>query len=118
MKKNNKEKGNLGENIAIDFLLKNGFTIIEKNYQKRYGEIDIIGKKDNFIIFFEVKLRKNINNGYPIESITENKISKIKNVAETYLYENGLFEQDIRFDVISILLENGYYNITHIENAF
>ncbi len=112
--KTNREKGNLGEKKAIDFLLNKGYSIIETNYQKKYGEIDIIAKKDTYIIFIEVKYRKNINKGYPREAVCLKKQKKIKNTALSYILENNINDTDFSFDVIEIIGSD----ITHIENAF
>lgn len=110
----NKQKGYLAEKNASDFLLKKGYNILFKNYQTRYGEIDIIAKKDTYICFIEVKYRKNINKGYPREAVNLKKQEKIKNTAILYITENNLQNIDFRFDVIEILKDN----ITHIKNAF
>ena len=110
----NRQKGNLGEKKAIDFLLNKGYAIIETNYQKRCGEIDIIAKKDTYIIFIEVKYRKNISKGYPREAVSLKKQEKIKNTSLYYISENNLNDVDFSFDVIEIIGNS----ITHIESAF
>ncbi len=110
----NKKKGYLAEKMANDFLLKKGYNILFTNYQTRYGEIDIIAKKDTYICFIEVKYRRNISKGYPRESVNFKKQEKIKNTAILYIAENNLQNVDFRFDVIEILNNN----VTHIKNAF
>lgn len=111
---NNRKKGNIAEIMAIDFLINNGYSIINKNYQKQTGEIDIIAKKDTYIFFIEVKYRKNVNKGYPREAVSLKKQEKIKNTALYYIEENNLNNVDFCFDVTEILGNN----ITHIQNAF
>ncbi len=111
---NNRQKGNIAEKKAIDFLINKGYSIIATNYQKQVGEIDIIAKKDTYIVFIEVKYRKNINKGYPREAVSLKKQQKIKNTALYYIEENNLNNIDFSFDVIEIIGDN----ITHIENAF
>lgn len=118
MEKTTKQKGDIGENIATDYLEKRNFKIIEKQYRKRFGEIDIIASDNNTIVFIEVKLRKSSALGHPLESITKSKIEKIYKVADSYLRENELIDSLIRFDVVSILLENNLYTVEHIKNAF
>ncbi|SCH09573.1 MULTISPECIES: YraN family protein [unclassified Romboutsia] len=113
---NNKEKGDLGENIALTYLLKNGARVIEKNYKIKSGEIDIIANIDNELVFIEVKSRSSIKYGYPSESVNIKKIRKISNVARYYIFINKLYDIPIRFDVIEV-----YFNenkINHIINAF
>ena len=67
-----KEIGIIGENIATEFLLKKGFQIIERNFLKPFGEIDIIAKDNNYLVFIEVKTRKNSNYGFPREFVNNN----------------------------------------------
>lgn len=99
-------KGKAGEEIALNFLLKNGFRIIDKNWRySRSGEIDIVAFDKKILVFVEVKARSSINFGHPIESITTNKMQKMKSLAITYLSEHSdLRYSGIRFDVIGIIL--------------
>ncbi|SHH07388.1 YraN family protein [Tepidibacter thalassicus] len=113
---NNREKGILGEKIASDYLIKNNFKILQKNYKTKYGEIDLIVSKDGKIIFVEVKSRNSLNYGYPSESVNYRKQSKIIYTAKHYILSNNIKNNDFRFDVIEVYLKNK--NINHIENAF
>lgn len=113
---NNVEKGRLGEEIATQYLKSKGAHIIENNYKIKIGEIDIIAKLDNELVFVEVKARSNLNYGYPSEAVNYKKIHKITNVAKYYILKNRLNNMDIRFDVIEIYLKNKEVN--HIVNAF
>jgi putative endonuclease len=111
-KNNNKRKiGTDGENTAIEYLKSKNYIILEKNYYSRYGEIDIIAKNNNTIVFTEVKYRKNNNYGVGMESISSRKIISLSKTAKYYLKSEDI---DCRFDVISIDQEN----ISHIINAF
>ena len=87
---------------------------MEVNYKNKIGEIDIIAKKDDRIIFVEVKQRTTAKFGYPREAVNYTKQRKIINVAQVYLKSKGLANSLIRFDVIEILAGE----ITHLENAF
>ncbi|MFA3783715.1 YraN family protein [Melioribacteraceae bacterium 4301-Me] len=119
MSKNKKKFGDIGEDIACKYLTEKGFSIIDRNYFYGHGEIDIIAKISNELVFVEVKTRKSIEYGYPETSITKNKIKQIKKTAEAYLYENNIKDQICRFDFIGILmLDNNEPVITHIKNAF
>jgi len=113
---NNKEKGYLGEEIALKYLLKKGAQILYRNYRIKIGEIDIIAKIENELVFIEVKSRSNLKFGYPSEAVNYKKKHKICNVAQYYILENNLYNTPIRFDVIEV-----YFNdkkINHIINAF
>lgn len=113
---NNKQKGDLGENIACKYLLGKGAQILESNYKIKTGEIDIIIKLENEIVFVEVKSRSNIKYGYPSEAISYKKIKKIISTAKYYILKNDLYNVPIRFDVIEVYLNENKVN--HIVNAF
>lgn len=98
--------GFLGEQIASNFLKKNHFLILKKNFRTRFGEIDIIAKKDNSLYFIEVKTRNNLNKGQPYEAINRYKIQHIKKAAYIYLLKSPLKNYKLKIAVISILLEN------------
>lgn len=100
-----KKIGRLGEDIASNFLEKQGIKILQKNYATKYGEIDLIALENETIIFIEVKLRKNKKFGSIIESISESKIKKISKAAELFLNEFDTFKE-CRFDIILIFLYN------------
>lgn len=111
-------RGKLGEDIALEFLTKKGYNLIERNYHSHFGEIDIIMKNDRYIIFVEVKLRKNSKYGTPAEFVTVKKQQKIIITAEDWIINNKT-ELQPRFDVIEIYMpENKAVSINHIENAF
>lgn len=113
---NNIEKGKLGEEIALKYIISKGGKVIEKNYRTKMGEVDLIAKLNGELVFVEVKSRSNINYGYPSESVNYKKKRKIINVAKYYILTNSLENLSVRFDVIEI-----YFNekkINHIVNAF
>lgn len=112
------KKGNDGENIASAFLEKKGYIIKAKNYHSRYGEIDIIAEKGDYIIFVEVKLRKKNSRVNGLESVSPSKQKKIIETSVMFLQENPTSLQP-RYDVVSITdLGDGTYKTEHIENAF
>ncbi len=110
----NVSKGRYGEELAVKYLKLHLYKILECNYRCKMGEIDIIAKKGSYIIFVEVKYRKNDSLGKPYEAVNYHKQRHIKNTAAFYLMEKGLNDTDCRFDVISILGKE----ITHFKNAF
>ncbi len=109
--------GSKGEDIAIKFLSKKGHKILFRNYKTPLGEVDIITKDNETIVFVEVKTRSNESFGQPFESVDYRKQERLKRIALYYLKQNRI-ESPIRFDVISILLRNGKNEINHIVEAF
>lgn len=123
--------GKKGEELALQFLIKNGFEKLASNFRAgkgngagSNGEIDIIVKKENIIHFIEVKTRKNDNFGNPESFVSEAQANKISQTAELFLekYEEELkqnFKGFIQFDIISILFEkDNLKEILHLEDAF
>lgn len=111
-----REIGNIGEDLAVNFLLKLNYEILDRNYTKNHGEIDIIARDQNFIVFIEVKSRKNTNFGYPRDFVNLKKIKKLQETAQIYLVKKNLNNIPFRFDVIEIVFEEE--KIEHIINAF
>lgn len=112
----NKRIGIIGEKIAQEYLIKNEFKIIETNFLTKKGEIDIIAQKENYIIFIEVKTRTNLLFGTPAMSINNIKKKHIKSAAEIYIYQNRLYKNNIRFDVLEVFLNDGKCKINHIKD--
>ncbi|MGL4790183.1 MAG: YraN family protein [Anaerotignaceae bacterium] len=110
----NKVKGQFGENLAVKFLKKKGYKILETNFSTKTGEIDIIVKHKDYIVFVEVKRRLTLEKGQPSEAVGFRKQQKIINTAKGYIQKNNLYNNDFRFDVIEIVGTE----INHIENAF
>lgn len=113
-----KIKGNVGENRATTFLLKNGYSIVERNFRIRYGEIDIIASKNDILVFFEVKTMPNGSPELLSHVLNLKKRQKIIITAKNFLLKNEKYKNHyIRFDVIVIDMPN-FPEIYHIENAF
>lgn len=118
MQSSTKEKGKEGEEKAAALLVEKGFEIIERNYRYGKGEIDIVARDKDFLVFVEVKSRESLEYGKPEEAITKRKMSQIRKIAEAYLAEKNITGENIRFDVVAILFLNGEISIEHYENAF
>ena len=118
IKKYKQKLGKSGEDLAVSFLEKNGFEILERNYRYGHKEIDIIGKDKNTIVFVEVKTGRSKNFGSPQEWVTLRKQRSMIEVAQNYIQKNDLRDFDFRFDVVAINFEKGNAKIEHIENAF
>lgn len=100
---NNREVGNIYETKSVEILIKENYEILKRNYRNRYGEIDIIARKNNLIIFIEVKYRATSKYGYGSEAVDKKKIKRIYKTAMQYLLENNFQENQCRFDCISYL---------------
>ena len=113
-----KPLGSEGEDLAVRFLQKKGYRIVARNYKTPVGEIDIIARDGDTIVFIEVKTRTDISFGYPFEAVNKRKRQKLKNLALLYLKRKRK-ESPVRFDVLSIFcMDNGKKDIEHIKDAF
>ena len=109
--------GKRSEIVASQFLKEKGYKIIAVNYKNKIGEIDVIARDKECLVFVEVKARISQQFGHPLEAVNAQKQQKIRAVASVYLMKNNLLNAECRFDVISILgVENP--EIQHIMAAF
>ena len=104
--------GKKGEDMAVKYLKKQKYKILERNFSCKFGEIDIIAKDKDTIVFVEVKLKNSADFGLPRERITPTKLKKIKTTANLYLSMHNLVGFPARFDAVEIL----YETIEHIKN--
>lgn len=113
-------KGTKGEQLAVNFLKKKGYTILQRNYRRRNGEIDIVCYDRGTIAFVEVKTRYSDTYGPPELSVTETKKRQIITVALQYIADKKIEGTSLRFDVVSILYSSDkkYPTITLFRNAF
>lgn len=112
--------GKIGEEWAAKYLKEKGYTIIRRNFRCRQGEIDIIGKEKEELVFIEVKTRTNKKYGEPIEAVNNIKKKHIIRAIEFYLYTNQLTNEQVRIDIIEVYIHNckkENYTINHIENV-
>lgn len=116
--KHNQLSGILGENIAVQYLSGQGYTIIERNFKKRYGEIDIIALQNDTLVFVEVKTRKGNMFGEGVEAITSWKRQTLIKAAQYYKLLHPHLPDYMRIDVISIALteDNRIDKLEHFEN--
>lgn len=111
---NNREFGNVGEDLACEYLIKNGYEILKRNVHfSKFCEIDIIAKYKNKTIFVEVKTRRTDNYGTPMEAITKSKYQNIKTGVFSYIKENNI--KNFQIDAIGITLEPTI-QIKHLKN--
>ena len=111
------ELGKEGEILARNFLVKNGYTILDLNYRFKHLEIDIICEKDNLLVVVEVKTRSYDDVVKPELTVTPSKQKQIIKAANEYIQSNEI-DLETRFDVIGIILNSKKQEINHIEDAF
>jgi putative endonuclease len=111
--------GKKGEETAERHLLKQGYEILERNYRSQQGEIDIIARDKDFLVFVEVKNYSFRSYGSPVGAVGKNKKQSIIHAAETYIYRNKIEDVYSRFDVIAIYRKyDGSQMIEHFKDAF
>lgn len=117
MKFYNRETGRLAENLAVAALKKKGFAIVETNFHNRFGEIDIIARDKNILVFVEVKAKKGEGFGTPEEMINRQKLKRVQNMATIYMKGQNL---PCRIDVVAVILSplNELIRLTHYENVY
>ncbi len=113
-----KEIGKIGEEKAWDYLQKKGYSLVEKNFRTRYGELDIIIKKKETLIFVEVKTRVGYYLGKPHEAVNLRKIRHLKRAIQYFLLKNGYKNNKLRLDVVSIVLDKFFkvLELKHFKN--
>ncbi len=110
--------GKQGEEIALKYLRKKGYKILERNYRSYLGEIDIIAFHKGATAFVEVKTRGSTSFGLPQESVDERKQRRMARVALNYIRHKGLPEGKFRFDVVGIDFSKNKPDVTLIQDAF
>lgn len=115
-----KQTGDAGEEYCAKYLKKNGYKILDRNYRKPYGEIDIIALKKNLLCFVEVKTRHYNSMTQPYEAVDFRKQQRIIKAAQAYLAENDV-RTYCRFDVCEVITDKDslkLLRLNYIENAF
>lgn len=111
------ELGKLGEEMAVQFLQKNGYDILETNWVFQKAEIDIIAQKGTVLAIIEVKTRSTVDFGLPQDFVKPKKIQLLVKAVNEYVISNDL-EVEVRFDIISVYKENNQFKVEHLEDAF
>jgi len=110
--------GQAGEQAAESFLQKKGYVILARNYQVKTGELDLVVRDGEYIVFVEVKTRKGLEYGYPREAVGHTKQKRIIATAQLYLTRHRLTDSNIRFDVVEVLMQGEQVYVSHLKNAF
>ena len=111
-----KSTGTYGEDLACSYLDQKGYLVLERNYRYGKAEIDIIARKNDLLLFIEVKTRTNINYGYPESFLSDSQAQRIIEAAEEYIFRND-WKGQIRFDIISIIIGDSE-ELKHFKDAF
>jgi putative endonuclease len=110
--------GNIGEIKTCEYLESAGYLIIEKNFRRAFGEIDIIARREDVICFVEVKTRAGSSYGEPLEALNPFKTGRIRNTASYYLGLKHLNSFEVSFDVVSIKVSGKKLQLQHFKNCF
>lgn len=111
------ELGRIGENIIADYITKLGYKVVERNFECNQGEIDIIAKDKEELVFIEVKTRKDISYGEASEAVTNTKKRHLINSIKYYIYKQKLENQPIRIDVAEVYINKGKVKVNYIKQA-
>jgi putative endonuclease len=109
--------GKKGENLAVDYLIKAKYKILERNYRFDKAEVDIIAQKDGVLAIIEVKTRSSLDFGNPQDFVKPKQIKNLVKAVNEYVTELNI-EDEVRFDIIGIVKKGTTYSIEHLKNAF
>lgn len=109
--------GRLGEELAVDFLRKEGYEIVERNWTFQKAEVDIIAKKENVLAIVEVKTRSSLDFGDPQDFVNPKKIKLLVKAVDEYVNRTEV-DFTVRFDIIAVSKDATIYKIEHLEDAF
>ena len=111
------ELGRIGENIITEYITNLGYKVLDRNFECKQGEIDIIAKDKEELVFIEVKTRTDMSYGEASEAVTNVKKRHLINSIKYYIYKNNLENQPIRIDVAEVYIKNGTVKINYIKQA-
>ena len=111
--------GAYGERLAARHLVESGMTLLDRNWRSATGEIDIVARDGDVLVFCEVKTRRGHGFGTPAEAVVARKVARLRRLAVEWLAGSGLRPQEIRFDVISVIAPpRGAARVEHVKRAF
>ncbi|OGC56335.1 YraN family protein [candidate division WWE3 bacterium RIFCSPLOWO2_12_FULL_36_10] len=113
---NKKATGRKGEDIAATFLIDKGYDVLYRNWTCRWGELDLITKFKDVLVFVEVKFRSSLDFGYPYEAVNYKKKTILARSIKRFLTISNLWDYNWRLDLISIYVSGGNTNIKHFES--
>lgn len=110
--------GKYGEDLAASFLKDRGYSVIERNWRCSIGEIDLIARNKNFLVFVEVKTRNGSGFGHPFEAITAKKVLRMRRLSAKWVADHNLQELNLRLDAIAVLISGGKVSIEHLKQVY
>lgn len=114
-----KALGAYGERVAARHLLADGMELLDHNWRCRWGELDLIARDGNALVFCEVKTRRSSHYGVPAEAVVGAKALRIRRLASRWMDETGQHAPDVRFDVVAVLAAKaGAANVEHLRGVF
>lgn len=113
-----KSLGRYGEDRAADYLTELGYEVIERNWRCSSGEIDLIARDKNRLVFVEVKTRSGSGFGHPFESISAEKLARLRRLVAAWCEARQVTAQRVRMDAIAVLLVRGRVSIEHLKQVF
>ncbi len=113
----NQSFGQIGETAAGEYLKNRGYKILARNFRTRWGEIDIVAKDGECLVFAEVKTRANERYGAPEEAVTRTKQQHLVKAAQIYLSQTKQSHALWRIDVLALLKQNDGFSVRHLQNA-
>lgn len=117
-KRLNQATGKLGERLGEDYLKKHGYQIIDRNVRSPFGEIDLIARQGDALVFIEIKTRRDDTFGLPEEAVDHHKMNQIIRLAGWYLAQYPKSNPPVRFDVLAVQMEGNHPLMHLIQNAF
>lgn len=114
----NRSRGRLGEEVAIEILREEGYEILERNFEVRGGELDLVAEHEDTLCFVEIKVRSSDEFGTALEAVDGRKRSRMIRAAKHYLYRNDLIDPICRFDVLGIDRKQDGWQVRLVQDAF
>ena len=113
------ELGGHGERIAATYLSDAGLRVVDRNWRCREGELDIVDREGDALVFCEVKTRRGVGFGHPVEAVTESKQRRLRTLAQRWLAAHDEHAPELRFDVVGVLVRPSRPAlVTHLRGAF
>ena len=113
------ELGSLGENIAVTYLTDAGLRVLDRNWRCREGELDVVARDGDALVFCEVKTRRGVGFGHPVEAVTHVKQRRLRTLAQRWLAAHDEHAPELRFDVVGVLVRpSSPALVTHLRAAF
>lgn len=108
--------GQRGEELAVEYLVNGGYTVIDRNWRCAHGEIDIIARHDAEVVFIEVKTRSGVGYGHPLDAVTPVKLARLRRLVGAWCADNEP-KAVVRLDVVGVIVEGEHVHIDHVRQV-